>query len=93
MITGALAGLLIGVVFTLVTGKLQLTKNRVVYDTPARMIALVSLLPILGLAAYMVATKTTVYETGGMGLFLFALVSSIVLMYAIGWRLGETPRR
>lgn len=93
MITGALAGLLVAIVFTLVTGKLQLTKNRIVYDTPARIIALVSLLPVLGLVAYMLATKTTVNQPGGMGLFVLALVSSVVLMYAIGWRLGEMPRR
>lgn len=93
MITGSLAGLLLGIMFTLITGKLQLTKKRVVYGTPARMIALVSLLPMVGLVIYMVTTQTTVYDPGGMTAFLVTIVGSVVLMYALGWGLGETPRR
>ena len=92
-VMGALAGLLLTVVMTLLKGKLQLTKDRIVYDTPAKVIALVSLLPIAGLVTYMVATKSTVNTLGGMGLFLFTITASIALMYGIGWRLGEPPRQ
>ncbi len=92
-VMGAFAGLMVTIVLTLMKGKLQLTKNRVVYDTPARVIALVSLLPLLGLVAYLVTTKTTVNNPSGLGIFLLTIASCVALMYGIGWGLGETPRQ
>ena len=92
-LVGALAGLIAAVVMTLIKGKLQLTKERVVYDTPARVIALVSLLPLLVLIVCMVRTKSTVNDPGGIGMVLLTIAASIALMYGIGWGLGETPRQ
>ncbi len=92
-VMGALAGLFLAVVMALTKGKLQLTKDRIVYDTPARVVALVSLLPLAGLIAYMVMTKHTVNDPSSLGLFLLTIAASVALMYGIGWRLGETPRQ
>ena len=92
MIFGAIAGLLIAVGFTLVTGRLQLTKKRIVYGTPARITAVLGLIPLAGLTAYAVTTGHTVNKSGGIGLFVAAILGCLVMMYAVGWPLGEEPR-
>ncbi len=92
MIFGAIAGLLAAVGYTLVTGRLQLTKKRIVYGTPARIAAVAGVIPLAGLTAYVVSTGHTVLKPGGMGLFVAEIVASIVVIYAIGWPLGEDPR-
>ena len=93
MIFGALGGLLVAVAVTLITGKLQLAKNRIVYGTPARMIALAGLLPLAGLVIHVLTTGRTVNQPGGIGMFLGALAASVLLMYALGWPMGEPPRQ
>lgn len=90
MITGGMAGLLVMVIYTLVAGKLKLTKDRVTYGTPARAAALLGLVPLMLLAAFAV-------RSGGMMsqpilLFLGALVASIAVIYAVAWPFGESPR-
>lgn len=92
MIYGAIAGLLAAIGYTLVIGKLQLTKNRIVYATPARIIALLGLLPLLGLVFYVKTTGHTVLEPGGMGRFVGAIAACILIMYGLGWPLGRPPR-
>ena len=92
MIFGALGGLLVAVTLTLITGRLQLTKKRIVYDTPARVIALLSLLPLLGLVLTVLRTGRTVNQPGGLGIFLAAIAACVLLMYALGWPRGEPPR-
>jgi hypothetical protein len=90
LITGGMAALLLMVIYTIATGKLKLTKDRVTYGTPARAAALLGLVPLMLLAAFAV-------RTGGMMsqpilLFLGVLVASVAVIYAIAWPFGETPR-
>lgn len=92
MIFGALGGLLVAVTITLITGRSQLTKNRIVYGTPARVIALASLIPLAGLVLYVLKTGRTVNQAGGIGVFLGTLAASVLLMYVLGWALGGPPR-
>lgn len=92
MIFGAIGGLLVVVVLALVTGRLQLTKSRIVYDTSARVIALVSLIPLLALVVTVLRTGRTVNQPGGIGIFLAAIAACVLLMYALGWPQGEPPR-
>lgn len=92
MILGALAGLLVAVAIALVTGKLQLTKSRIVYGTHARVTVAAGLVPIAALVVYLVATGHTINKPGGMGLFVAAIAASVALMYGIGWPLGEDSR-
>jgi hypothetical protein len=92
MIFGGIAGLLVAVAYTLVTGKLQLTKNRIIYGPVARVVAVASLLPLVAVVGYVLATGRTVTQPGGLGLFLGALIACVILNYALGWRFGEPPR-
>ena len=92
MIVGGLIGLLIGVIYTLVTGKLQLTKTRVAYGTPARAAALLALAPLMFLFATAMRDGGITNKPGGVMLFLGTLVASIVVIYAVGWPFSEAPR-
>jgi hypothetical protein len=92
MIFGGIAGLLIAVVYTLITGKLQLAKTRVAYGTPARAAALLGLVPIMVLCALAVPAGGIIKLPGGMLLFLGGLIVSIIIIYVIAWPFGEPPR-
>ena len=92
MIYGGIAGLLIAVIYTLVTGKLKLTKNRVTYGMPARSAALLGLAPVMLLCAWAVKAGGILNIPNGILLFLGALVLSIVVIYAVAWPFGEPPR-
>ena len=91
MIFGAIAGLLAAVGYTLATGRLQRAKGRIAYGTPARLTAIAELMPLAGLTGYAVSTGHTVNEPGGMGLFVTAILGCIVVIYGIGWPLGQKP--
>ena len=92
MIGGALGGLLVAIAYTLITGKLQLTKSHIVYGVPARVSALFGLIPLEALGVYFSITAQTVLQPGGLGLFAGTLVASILFIYGAGWRFGEPPR-
>jgi hypothetical protein len=92
MIGGALGGLLIAIAYTLVTGKLQLTKKHIVYGLPARVSALLGLLPFAALILHLLSTKRTGTEPGGLGIFAATLALCVVVIYATGWKYGEQPR-
>lgn len=92
MIYGGIAGLLIAVVYTLVTGKLKLTKDRVTYGMPARSAALLGLAPVMLLCAWAVQVGGILNIPNGILLFLGGLVLSIIVIYAVAWPFGEPPR-
>jgi hypothetical protein len=92
MIAGALGGLLIGIVYTLITGRLQLTKGRIVYGSRARLVALAGLIPFVSLLIYIVATGATVTKETGLQVFFILIGSSVAILYGLGWPMGEPPR-
>jgi len=92
VIFGGIAGLLIAVVYTLVTGKLKLTKDRVTYGMPARSAALLGLAPVMLLCAWAVRTGGIMNMPNGAVYFLGALVLSVIVIYAVAWPFGEPPR-
>jgi hypothetical protein len=89
---GALGGLIIAIIYTIVTGKLQLTKKRIVYGTPARMVAAASLLPLIGAFGCIFGMRL-VGKPEALGAIVAGIVLSLVLMYAVGWGLAEAPRQ
>ncbi len=93
MVYGAIAGLFLAAAYTLLTGRLQLTKERVVYGTAARVLAVLSLLPVTGLAVFARVSGQTTQTGRGMALFLLAMAASIGILYGGGWRLAAPPRR
>ena len=92
MIVGGIVGLLVAVIYTLVTGKLQLTRSRIAYGTPARAAALLGLVPLMLLTAFAVRVGGIGNLPNGIGLFLIALALSICVIYMVGWPFGESPR-
>jgi hypothetical protein len=92
LIFGAIAGLLIAVAYTLVTGKLKLTKDRVTYGTPARAAALLGLAPLMLLVASAVRSGGIANQPGGIFLFLGTLIGCVFIIYAVAWPFGESPR-
>ena len=93
---GAMSGTIIiflGALYMLITGKLPLTKNRIVYDTPARLIVLISILPFLGFLIYMAKIRNTVPQPGAHWQFLGSFIVYLLLTYIIGWPLGQPPRQ
>lgn len=106
MILGAEIGLIVMGIIALVKGKLTLSKTRVVYGTPARMLAIIAFLPIPlsivgGLAIgvfYASQGKPVTPESLRVPAILMelgVLVVCIVAMYAIGWSLAgpaEPPK-
>lgn len=92
MIVGGIVGLLIAVIYTLVTGKLQLSKTRMVYGTPARGAALLGLVPLMLLTAFAVRVGGIANLPNGILVFLGALAASIGVIYAVGWPFSESPR-
>ena len=93
MIGGGLVGMLVMVVYTLVTGKLTLTKTRVVYGTPARAAVLLGLVPLMLVCAYCIRLGGIANLPNGLWMFLGALIVSIVVIYAVGWSFGGSPSR
>ena len=93
MIGGGILGMLIMVIYTLATGKLTLSKTRVVYGMPARAIALLCLVPMMLVCAYAIRLGGIANMPNGIGLFLAAFVVSIIIVYALGWPFSESPRR
>jgi len=85
--------MLVMVIYTLATGKLTLSKTRVVYGMPARAIALLCLAPLMLVCAYAIRLGGIASMPNGFGLFLGALVLSIGIAYALGWPFSESPRR
>lgn len=80
------------VVYTLVTGKLTLTKTRAVYGMPARAIALLALAPLMLVCAYAIRLGGIANMPNGIWLFLGGLAASIGTVYVVGWPFGERPR-
>ena len=93
MIGGGLVAMLVRVVYTLVTGKLTLTKTRVVYGTPARAAVLLGLVPLMLVCAYAIRLGGIANHPNGLWMFLGALIVSIVVIYAVGWSFGGSPSR
>jgi hypothetical protein len=102
MILGAEIGLMVMGIIALVKGKLTLTKNRVVHGTPARLLAILTFLPMpLAFASgvtygvYLVAQGREVTEDSVrytmIGVEVGILVLCIVALYAIGWKLAGPP--
>lgn len=92
LITGGIVGLLIAVIYTVVTGKLKLSKTRVTYGMPARAAALLGLAPVMLLSALAVRVGGIDHLPGGILLFLGALIVSVIVIYAVAWPFGEPPR-
>jgi hypothetical protein len=92
VIYGGILGLLIAVVYTLATGKIKLTKDRVTYGMPARAAALLGLVPVMLLCAWAVRSGGILNIPNGILLFLGALIMSVVVIYAVAWPFGEPPR-
>lgn len=103
MILGAEIGLMVMGVIALVKGKLTLTKDRVVYGTPARILAILAFLPLpLSFVTGMIYGMylATQGRTGlddsnrlwAIGIELGILVACIVAMYGIGWRLARPAK-
>src|SRR5436309_12048181 len=95
VILGAEIGLLVFAIITLVRGRLVLTKNRVVTGVPARLLAIIGLVPlplslVLGLALGMVlvARGQPVDQMHmtlmGAGIELSVLIFCCVAIYGIG---------
>lgn len=93
MVFGGIAGLLAAVIYTIVTGKLMLTKRRIVYGLPARAAALLALVPMMLLVAYSVRVGGIVRLPGGIGIYLGTLGASVAIAFAVGWPYGEPPRQ
>lgn len=100
MILGAEIGLFVMGIIALVKGKLTLSKTRVVYGTPARLLAIIAFLPIpLAFAAGMVygvvlAAQGREVTPDAVGLTLVGievaiLVLCVVAMYGIGWAIAR----
>src|SRR4051794_12157944 len=89
---GGITALLVMAVYTLVTGKLTLTKTRVVYGMPARATALLGLVPLMLVCAYSVRLGGIANLSYGLPLFFGALAASVAVIYAVGWMFGESPR-
>jgi len=104
MILGAAIGLIIVGIIALVKGKLQLTKNKYVYGTPARLLALVALAPIplwimiIGALAVGNVAQGREVTAGSLqwtsiGIEVGVLLTCVALIYGIGWKIAETPRQ
>jgi hypothetical protein len=102
MILGAEIGLIIMGIIALTKGKLQLTKTKCIYGTPARLLALIALLPI-PLSIVIISTIAVLYAAQGRdvtgaglrwtatGIEAGILVLCVSLIYGIGWRLASPP--
>lgn len=107
MILGAEIGLLVMGIIAMVKGKLTLTKNRIVYGLPGRLIAIFALLPLP--LALMIGVGIGVYHAidnpqfdpnelqrryGGVfiAIELGCIVLSLALLYGIGLMYAELPR-
>jgi len=99
MILGAEIGLLIVGIMALVRGKLPLTKKRVVYGLPARLLAIIALLPIpvtfVAAIVFAIVMDTrgqnpasSAVRWTGAGIEAAIVILCIAAMYGIGWRLG-----
>jgi len=102
MILGAEIGLLIMGIMAMSQGKLVLTKKRVVFGTPARLLAIVTFLPLpvsfvlgflLGFAMGASGRNPGDPAVGWQFIALEAgvLVICVGLLYGIGWQLGVDP--
>jgi hypothetical protein len=102
VILGAEIGLLVFAIFTLVRGKLVLTKNRIVTGVPARLLALIGFLPlplslVLGFAigVFLVGRGQPVEQTHlkiiGAVVELGVLVFCIAALYGIGLMIAKPP--
>ncbi|MGF1577741.1 MAG: hypothetical protein ACFCD0_00095 [Gemmataceae bacterium] len=82
----ALAMMVLGII-TLVRGKFQLTRDKVVYDTPARIVGLLLLIPFPVLISLTVLIGLEVIFHGGVHdprmdwLYLIFLIASVVLIF------------
>jgi hypothetical protein len=93
VIQGGIVGLLVAVIYTLVTGKLVLNKRRVVYGTPARAAALLSLVPLMLVVILCKVQGGITVMPGGILWFLGGLIASVALGCAVAWPFGEPPRQ
>jgi hypothetical protein len=102
MVLGAEIGMLAMGLYALVTGKLILTKKRVVRGAAARLLALFALMPlpmtvivavVLGFLAAMLGMRVDegAFKFAGIFIELTALVLSLIAVYAIGWAVGSDP--
>ena len=100
MILGAEIGLFVMGVIALVKGKLTLSKTRVVYGTPARLLAIIAFLPLpLAFSAGVVygvilaaqGREVTIDSVGPtmIGIEVAILVACIAAMYGIGWAIAK----
>ena len=100
MILGAEIGLLIMGIYALATGKLTLTKRRVVRGTRARLLAIIALLPIpitvlLGMILGIIfigqgrSVSGSEFRWMATGIEAGVVVLCVIALYAIGWRLAE----
>jgi peptidoglycan/LPS O-acetylase OafA/YrhL len=92
VIFGGIIGLLVAVVYTIVTGKLKLTQHRIAYGMPARAAALLGLVPLMLLSAVSVRVGGIANMPDGIAIFLGTLVLCVIVMYGVAWPFGEEPR-
>jgi hypothetical protein len=103
MILGAEIGLAIIAIYALITGKLPLTRNRIVYGWKARVLALFGLMPFpvaftigLAIGIFTAAQGQPVnrdFSLTGMMIVmeLTVVVMCVAAMYGIGWALATGP--
>jgi hypothetical protein len=101
VILGIEIGMLVMGIIALVTGKLTLSKKKVVYGTPAKLLAIPLLLPIplaifLGLVVGVIMGLQGINPTAPSHRWVFALLElgpialCMGIVYAIGWNLAES---
>jgi hypothetical protein len=102
MILGAEIALVVLGIYALVKGKLTLTKKKVVYGTPARLLAIIAFLPMplslmIGVIYGVVLTvKGQDVTSPGVRLTMIGIEAGVLILctaalYGLGWQLAKPP--